>query len=335
MLTFRHMCGFALKSKTSTEPLKTFGELAKRLLNKYLLGQVLADLEVSGETIRGQGTKSVLGSLQQICEKLARDIELPYFLWNAETRKELVQVLHDQISLVLGNSGTEVSYSKALSEFEYTAYHSELVVDGVFVKMINKDPYMRIEDPFGFICAAIQELDRSLAAKDLEQNPTEQTKVTSLLDAVNNLVVYQKGCELGILPQSAVKTLCRFVQFSEVPKSLEHICSYAFAVLAEASRESKQVPVLMGCDDFARAMLLPLCRMNSDFLVKRVFACLEEVANSRDSDSALISRGLVIVLLRVLFDPDCANPYRCWKRRRWRTGSHLPAHSGSRSRRSR
>ncbi len=312
-MTFRNLCGLTFRNKSpAAEPLKTFGELSKRLLSKYIMNQVMLDLAVSEDKVKGAGMKSLVGTLQPTCEKLARDIELPYFIWNAETRKEMAQVLEKQVALVLSKARVDDEYfTKALAEFEYAAYRNELIVDGVFVKMINKDPYMRVEEPFDFIIAAVQELDKSLAAvKDLEQNKPELDKVVSLLDAINNLVIYQKGFELGSLPQPAVKTLCKFVPFTEVlSKPAEQVCSYVFSIFLEAAKEPKQVLSLVDCEDFCKTLLHILCNpTKNDFLVKRAMGCLEGIAGG--CDQTLMSRGFVVVLLRILFDEACPKPHR-------------------------
>ena len=301
-MTFRRLCGPAYKGK-SDETLKSFGEVAKKLLSKYIMNQILLDMEVAGEIIKGPGTKTVVGTLQPTCEKLARDIELPYFIWNSETRKELALALQEQISAVVSKSGdAPPCYVKAIAEFEYASYKNELIVDGVFVKMINKDPYMRVEDPFSFITAAIQELDKA----------SDVSKIVSLLDAINNLVVYQKGFELGILSQAAIKALCRFIQCGppEDSKSWERVLNYGFGVFIEACKEVKQVLGLMESNDFCRALLAPLCSMKNDFLVKRVMGCLEGVVANRDCDAYLMNKGFIIVLLRIVFDESCPKPHR-------------------------
>lgn len=304
-MAFRHLCAFAHISKSEIpNSLKIFGELTKRILNKYLLDQILAEISVADDQIKEPETKAVVEVLKPVCEKLVKDIELSYFTWNAETRKELSAILVAQIELIRG--GGEKFYSKELEEFEYKAYKNELVVDGVFVKIINRDPYMRIADPFSFICASVKEL----AKQDFNNlNPEAISRLEHIMDAANNVAVYQKGFELGAIPQEINLGLCKLLT-TEPAKDLDRLTGYAFSMLIESAKQPRQALALLELNEFVRPLLFHLGKLTDETMTRRFMACLEVINGHRDCDTLLIDKGVVVVLLRLVFGESFPRPYR-------------------------
>ena len=305
MIGFRHLCAFAYSSRVDIpDSLKTFSELTKRLLNKYLLDQMLTNITVNDNKIKEPETKLVVEILKPICEKLVKDIELSYFTWNAETRNELSEILMEQINLVLGEG--EGFYTKSIEEFKYKTYENELVVDGVFVKIINIDPYMRIADPFSFICAAIKELDK----QDLQKlTPEATSRLDCIMDAANNVAVYQKGFELGVIPTDTNKGLCKLLLIEPV-ENLERMTAYAFSMIMESCKQMKQALALLEINEFVRPMLFHLGKLTNETMVRRFMACLEIINTHRECDILLINKGVIVVLFKIILHENVPRPYK-------------------------
>ena len=286
-----------------------FGEITKKILHKSFLSQILIDLDVQNNKIKEPQIKSLLSLLQQANEKITKDIEIPNLIWNSNSRNELLSVLKEQTLFVPKQE--ESIFCKNLAEFKYNAHENELIIAGVFVRVINKDPYMRIENPFDFANAAIQKLNET-KVEELSTNTALYNEASAVIECLNNIMVFQKGIGLGIFTPSNIQVLCKFIMFSitSVQKHMEHILCNIFSILQEGTKDPRQAMHLMETKDFTKVALISLCELKNDFLVTKFLVCFDDISLHRECDPQLISLGFLITLLKIAFDNKLCRLYR-------------------------
>lgn len=313
LVTLRHLCCFATHLKNELiEPLKTYGETIKVILGEYIILMIVDSLEVVAHRIKERAAKPLLEMLTKINEKLWKNIEHPQWIWNESTRTELNKAIKEQLEFY--HTTTEINNNNCMSilaKLQYTAHKDEIIVDGMFARILNKDPYMRLDYPSRIMKAIIQEIDR-FSVPELEKYPYLLPRTNSLLEALNNIFVYQKGLELHTLTTANIRALCKFLNAAEdkIPKDREKIYDYIFSIIIEISKENKAALVLISAVEFQRLSLYILTRFSNEYLYKRIFVCLESIITIPEADEILINSGLIVIFLKLAFDEKIDRKFR-------------------------
>ena len=313
LVTLRHLCGFSIHLKNDLmEPLKTYGEAIKVIFGEYIILMIIDSLEVIAHRIKERSNKPLLDLLAKINEKLWKDIEHPQWIWNESTRTELNKAIKEQLEY--HHTNTEINNSNCMSvlaKLQYTAHKDEIIVDGMFARILNKDPYMRLDYPSRIMKAIIQEIDR-FSVQELETYSYLLPKTISLLEALNNIFVYQKGLDLHTLTTANIKALCKFLNPAEdkIPKDREKIYDFIFSIIIEISKDIKAAIILMSSIEYQRLSLYILTKFSNEYLYKRIFVCLESIINIPEVDEILINTGLIVVFLKLAFDEKIDRKFR-------------------------
>ena len=309
----RHLCSNFIDLKSEiAEPLKSYGEAIKVILGEYILLMIVDNLEVVGHRIKEGSNKYLLEMLSKINEKLWKNIEHPQWIWNESTRLELNKTIKEQIEFY--HSNAELSPSNCVSillKHQYSAHKDEIIVDGMFARILNKDPYMRMDHPSRIMKAIILEIDK-FSVQELEANPHLLPRTISLLEALNNIFVYQKGLELYTLTTANIKALCKFLNPAEdiIPKEREKIYDFIFSIIIEISKDSKAAMILISTVEFTKISLIILTRFNNEYLFKRIFVCFESIISIPEADDIFINSGLILIFFKIALDEKIERKFR-------------------------
>lgn len=293
ILTFRHLAAFTVQISTeATEPLHTFGRVLQTLLSDYVLRVLLQDVEVVAHRIKEKNVKSALESAALTMDKLEKDIENPECLWNESTRAEFRNAVKAQYEYYhKEEQADESSFASILGALEYSAYKEEIKVGGVFIRLINKDPYMKFANPTGAMKSILKALAKA------SDGDLETTK--ALVEALHNIVMYHKGRELGRIEREDVKTLCDFVDptAEETPREVATMWDHVLTVLVELTKDHKQTINLIQCRGFVKLAFYQLVHRRNVDMQNVVMHCMENIISQPECDAEIISNGFLLVFL--------------------------------------
>eukprot|EP01022_Parablepharisma_sp_SALTPOND_P025747 TRINITY_DN605_c0_g1_i2.p2 TRINITY_DN605_c0_g1~~TRINITY_DN605_c0_g1_i2.p2 ORF type:complete len:663 (+),score=76.01 TRINITY_DN605_c0_g1_i2:4061-6049(+) len=306
----RYSCGFSLKMKGSIDVFDTFEPTLSKLMSKHVFNQLVSGIEIVGLRIKEPPVTEVLVMLRQILEKLNKEIEHPNFLWTKESHNELKAALRDHLATVFKMPEmTKDNFMGKLVNFEYKSYEGEIMIDSVFVRVINKDPYMPLDNVAEFFKAALIELSK---VNPLEKDERLLHKTLMIVEALDNVAVYQKGIEQIGLSMDHVEILLKFVTPPAITlrPGLEIIRSHVFSIFVEASKESKCVSTMLQNPDFTLAVLYHLCNIPNTPVAHLTLTIVQGLSRHSNATGALIAYGYVIGLLAIAFDDNIDKKYR-------------------------
>jgi len=317
LITFRHLAAFGIQIKTGLpEPLLTFSKIIQKLICDYIMRLIVNNIEVVAHRIKEPNLKTITEILEQSIEKLQKNIEHPECLWNESTRLELSNSIKLQLEFYhnnpLSQNSSETKFAEILEKLEYTAYNEEIIVGGVFIKLLNKDPYMNFSKPTATMKDIIQELSTIEKARLSEENSIILNKTIALFEALNNIIVYQKGLDLNAIIQTDIKIICSFLDpFSDViPKNLEPIYNHLLGILLELTKDHKQTSNIISTFSFIKLLLNISATQKNEFVLKRIMVCLENIIGQQDCDAILVKSGLLIMFLKNAIDRNTDKKYR-------------------------
>ncbi len=300
------------------EPLRTFAGVVQKMFCDHILRQMVSGLEVVAHRVKETPLKASTDGLIQLLEKLDKNMEHPECLWTESTRNELRKAARDQLEFYHNESATvdEKNFVCVLEKLEYSAYKSEIIIGGVFIRLLNKDPYMHFTNPTRIMRELVQELGRVDVA-NLDGDESLLARTVALSEALNNIIVYQKGLELNAITQESVKVLCGYLDpgTDAVPKGREAIYTNVLSILLELTKDSKQTVNIVRTPEFVRVAINALAKLSNEFVTKRVMACMEnivvpDVTLRLESDSSLVESGLLLVFLKHAFNQAADKRYR-------------------------
>ena len=312
-MTFRHLAGFVQQIKTEIEePLKSFGTVVQKMFCDHILRLIISGMEVVAHRIKESPLKVNTDALQQVLEKLDKNMEHPECLWTESTRKELRQAIKDQIEFYhTAPEINEKNFACVLEKLDYSAYQNEIIIGGVFIRLLNKDPYMHFTNP----TRIMRELIHELGLVDISKLGSDEAllaRTVAISEALNNIIVYQKGLELHAITQESVKVLCSYLDpgTDAIPKHREAIYTNVLSILLELTKDNKQTVNIVTTAEFLRVALSALIKLNNEYVTKRVVACLENVVSQSECDEAVVNSGLLLVFLKHAFNTGTERRYR-------------------------
>jgi len=305
LLIIRNVCGFAQKLKGGSDTLDQFEPiLIKLTAGKHLSTLLTQDFDILGLRVKEPSiSTNILTNLTGILAKLNKEIEHPDFLWTPKSRAELKSVLKEclTISIKLPEHVHENSL-KLLSEFSYKSYSDEIVLDSVFVRAINKDPYMPLDNVPSFYKIALEEIQ---ILPDFKTENNELKRICMIIEAINNLSIYQKAIERAGLTKENLDTLCQYIPpFNKETNSLLlPIKNCIFSIFSEASKDAKIAPVLFTSKKFAIVVLYQLSGDHSNILINTALSIIQGLTKHQYCSDFLIAYGFAIVLLHFMLNP--------------------------------
>lgn len=310
----RHLCGFIAHIKADVkEPLKTYGKAIKNIFSDHIFNMLVDNLEVVAHRIKEPGPKTILECIQIAVDKLGKEIEHPQCIWNASTREELKAAFKEQLEVYHKNPAavTEENCLSILKELKYTAHKDEVIIRRVFIRILNKDPYMSITNPSELIISLIKEMAK-ITLQDIEADTQLCTRAVSLFESLSNILFYQKGIDLKLFTQNRIQVLCNFIiqDTEKIAKYLEKINHNVWSVLIEISKESRQAIALILTIKFQKIALYILTKLTNETLIKNILCCFDNIINQKESDEILLNFGFLIIFLNYAFDKSCEKKYR-------------------------
>ncbi len=313
-MSFRHLAGFVLQIKTEIEePLRSFGKVVQHMFCDHILRTMVTGLEVVAHRVKESSVKSCTDVLAQVLEKLDKNMEHPECLWNESTRSELKKAIRDQLEFCHQTPAPldDKTFAGVLEKLEYTAYRNEIILGGVFIRLLNKDPYMHFTNPTHIM----RELVRELGTVDIAKLSTDEAllvRTVALFEALNNIVVYQKGLELHVITQEGIRVMCSYLDpgTDVVPKHREAIYTNVLSILLELTKDTKQTLSIVTTNEFQRLALSTLIKLKNEYVTKRVMACMENIVAQTECDDSLLSSGLLLVFLGHVFNNKTDRRYR-------------------------
>ena len=306
MLTFRHLAAFAIQIQTE-EPLNTFGKVMKSLLSEYTLRLLLQSVEIVAHKIKEKELTIVLEYIIQTMEKLEKNFDHPEWLWNESTRKEFHQAIKSQYEAYYTKEINESNFIDELKDIEYTAYKEEIKVENIFIRLINKDPYMKLNDPTQVMKNIIQSLSKPSLLN------TETLKLTKkLIQALYNVIMYQKGIDYNMINKGDIKVLCDFIDpiLEEVPEDRMSLCYLVLNVLVELAKHHKQTVNIVQCRAFVKLAFYQLTHRTNFYIQKAVMGCLENIMAQPECDKEIASNGLLLIFLSNGINREIDKPLR-------------------------
>ena len=319
LLILRRITYFALKALGNSvvagkEILCEFGKIIKALISDYVIQVLIADIDGSaGVRIKEAAIYEPFRELiKVVIERLSKDMEHPYFIWNADTRSQFVATVNDRIEFHLNNSAIlDSSFSSFFSGFRYKSYEKEIIVEGVFLRLLNKDPYMRLMEPAKFLASLAKEVSQ-VKLEDILKNEELANRLSYLMESMANMIIYQKGMDLNIVSGELINHLCGWLSLeqSEKPsniKGLETIHKSIYGILSEIAKDTRYSGKVLCSPKFRQYSLSILIQKSSiasssplSNLTKMLLGIFES-SNSRDNDDAIVSQGYLVLFFLQIF----------------------------------
>lgn len=294
-LTFRHLAAFAVELSESVEPLDRFKRVIEKFLCEYMLRQLLQKIEVAAHKIKEPGRKSTIESIVATMDKLEKDIEHPECLWNESTRKEFHDAVIAQYEFYHREENVDESnFVNILNDLEYTAYKEEVKVGGIFIRLVNKDPYRELADP----TKAVKSVFQALSNVPMD-TPEAVLKTKVLLQALHNMILCQKRIDFNPITQEDITTLCSFIDptAEESTSDGADIYNFVLGILVELTKYHRQTMNIIQCRGFLRLAFSQLAHQKDGRSQKTVMACMENVILQSECDPTVLRSGLLLVFL--------------------------------------
>ena len=284
--------------------MKVFGKGIINAISEHIISLFAENLEIEETRLKEHTLKVLQDIIHPIIEKMDRDIEHPQCIWNSSIRQELKDCIKRQLEYYHKNN-KEKDY-KLIHEFlslQYSSYKNEDRVDGVFVKILNSHPYMKIVNPSRIACSFFKEIE-NVEQKELSLNNDLLTRTISLFEALSNIIVYQKHIDISILKEHNIQVLCDFLdsRFDLLPKWKDTVHNFIWSIIIEMSKLPKQVTLLSSTIDFNRTILLKLNQQNNENQINIILSCLENFISQPDCDELFITHGFLINFLKHSFN---------------------------------
>lgn len=270
-------------------------EALRRLMGDYLFGLISG---VSG------GKEPSEERVKEVLESLNSDVNTPRLVWNASNRKELKRVLQTHLT---NSFATSKNHSiDDLENFEYESYRKEIIIGSVFVKAINANPLLPLDDVPEFFTNAFSELEKC-KEKYLEGNDSVVQRAATIMEALKNVLLHQKLVELPEFSPSQLNTLAEYMwppRASADNKTLEATTVHAFEFLIELSRDSKSISLLLSNKTLTLFTLHHLCNIQTTPLSALTFTIVQNMFRHNEVIGSLVDYGFFIPLLKILFDNE-------------------------------
>lgn len=313
MISFRHLCCFSthLVSELVCE-LKVFGKAIINALSEHIVCMFSENLELEGTKLKEYSLKVIQEIIHPIIEKTEKDIEHPQCIWNESTRHEFKNCIKRQLEYYHKNF-KEKTYQiiEEFTSLKYSSYENEDRVDGVFIRILNSHPYMKITNPSRIACGFFLEIEK-VDQNDLSTSHDLLIRAISLFESLSNIIVYQKQLDISILNEHNIKVLCNFLdsRFDLLPKWKETVHNFIWNIIMEMSKTAKQVFQLSSSTSFKRTILLKLNQLNNDSQTSTILSCLENFVSQPDCDEILFISGFLINFLRHSFNEKMERKFR-------------------------
>jgi len=309
ILTFRHLAAFTTQINVENiEPLNKFGKMIQTFLCEYILRLLLPNVEVVTNKIKEPSKKITIDLIIQAMEKLDKDIDHPECLWNESTRKELYDAVKSQYEFYHTTKDiNESNFANILSSLKYTAHKEEIKVGGLFIRLINKDPYMKFINPTGTIRNIMK---TSLKSEMVDNDSLNITK--ALLGALYNIIIFQKGIDLNVIDKEDIKTLCDFIDptVDEIPNERIAIYNIVFDILAELTKYPRQTLNIIQCKGFVKLAFYQLRHHKNVYLQRAVIVCMENIIQQAECNDDIVNSGLLLIFLSNGLNRGVEKPYR-------------------------
>ena len=275
MTILRNAVSFAAKEELQASVL--FCKALRNLMGDFLVSKIVADLEAP----------------EQVLALLNKDVEHPNLVWNQKTRTELRTILKRQLDLVLSSPQAAENFVRHFVDFGYVAYKDELMIDSVFVRGINRDPSIKLENPGRFFVSAV----RSLAST------SDLSRVAVIAEAIYNVVIYQKAIETVGVSQEMIQVLEKVMVGNQGSERIVDSVLGVFGEMAKSGNEKAAV-LLMQDENFFDTLIHKLCAYNATGNTHATWAvdCVAALAKHKECEELVIKDGCAIVLMCIAFD---------------------------------
>lgn len=164
-----------------------------------------------------------MDGVSEVLKMLNSNMENPYFIWNNQTRAELVAYLQEQEKELLRSGHTlDESYG---GQFVYSCHKEELIIGDIFVRIYNEQPNYPIVDIRKFVFALLDSLGshaqylHSLQVLSFPKVPNvvvDEARLANIkqcLTALINLVQHNAGLEPYFI--GCFRTMFSFLRWTE------------------------------------------------------------------------------------------------------------------------
>ncbi len=299
-MTLRHAVGFAVREEGSqTQASLVFRKAVTTLIGRHLISRLTADMEVqiSQRMIKEPPLVALMETAEQIRMMLNKDAESPNFVWNRKLRGEMREVLKQQLAATLSTSvATAGNFVSRFLAFAYSANKDEIIVDSIFVRGLNRDPSVPLDNPGRFFVAAVQFLG---------SGESDMGKIAAVTEAIYNVASRQKAVEAAGVTPDTVDTLQKLLASPAVVsgKFADKMQTLLLGLFSEIAKCAKTAPVIMQNDGFARLVLGNMCKYRENTVTSRwALECAGTLLRHEECEELAVRDGYATILLSICFD---------------------------------
>ena len=269
--------------------LKAFHEIMMNLFGEALIHILIDKLDVQFiNRLNETDLTEKKSLLLEFTRKLQNEYCNPQFLWNKRTREELKNILERQIEHIKKEEAKNMNsynypptlYIYILSNFKYETYKDEVIVDHIFLRLLNRDVYSRVRDPRRFLTKLLETLRSECTPNLVNTDSWALTKAQQILEAVVNMILYKSGLELGIIQlKENILFIASYlnIKYQQVGNIYEGIMDNCFTIFEEIAKKKREVSNLLEYPEVIMMIYENIYLTNTTYCLNRLLDFLTSI----------------------------------------------------------
>jgi hypothetical protein len=164
----------------------------------------------------------------------------------------------------------ERTFADKLQNVQYTSYNTEIIIDHIYVRLFNKDPYFKLREP-GRCMRSLLTCLQNDTQLCFQNNWGVVERDNAAIEALTNIITFQNGIELGFINKNNIQILCNFID-PQTPNDphLEKIFNYIFMIFSTVTTRIKHTQIIMANEPFIKFIFSTLYFVKNTNLLEKV-----------------------------------------------------------------
>lgn len=225
----------------------------------------------------------------------SESIQSPDLVWNNSIKEELKTILLKEIELW---ESSQLWKESPYKDFEYSNEGDELVINGVFVKLLNKDIYFTLKNPSEFLSKIVY---------DLKNTKRNETDTFEIIMAMRNCTTSSYISEINEETKNDIFSLLPKFVSMEVDNENSRVSKISMLILETLSHAIKKTNSLEGIlenDGLCQIMVNILYKNENERIpTDSILLWLKAIVSHPEGDAKahLWNTGILGLLLRYIF----------------------------------